>query len=85
MRTRRRRSRKGRDFFNEKPRPEYYKPYVYPHPLQEGWEALMKSVADSAGSDSGSAPAKAPAGKAVNRPEDWQRRPCRAVRSGLPL
>jgi hypothetical protein len=24
----------GRDFFNEKPPEEYYKPYVYPHPLQ---------------------------------------------------
>ena len=46
--------KEGRDFFNEKPPEEYYKPYVYPHPLQEGWEALMKSVADSAGSDSGS-------------------------------
>ena len=35
----------GRDFFNEKPPEGYYEPYVYPHPLQEGWEALMKSVA----------------------------------------
>jgi hypothetical protein len=26
----------GRDFFNEEPKPEYYKPYVYPHPLQRG-------------------------------------------------
>jgi hypothetical protein len=26
--------KEGRDFFNEKPRPEYYKPFVYPHPLQ---------------------------------------------------
>jgi hypothetical protein len=43
--------KEGRDFFNEEPKPDYYKPYVYPHPLQEGWEALMKSVADSAGSD----------------------------------
>jgi hypothetical protein len=24
----------GRDFFNEAPKPEYYKPYTYPHPLQ---------------------------------------------------
>ena len=45
MRTRRRQIKEGRDFFNEKPPEEYYKPYVYPHPLQEGWEALMKSVA----------------------------------------
>jgi hypothetical protein len=37
--------KEGRDFFNEKPPGEYYKPYVYPHPLQEGWDALMKSVA----------------------------------------
>ncbi len=36
--------KEGREFFNEKPPEEYYKPYVYPHPLQEGWEALMKSV-----------------------------------------
>lgn len=53
----------GRDFFNKEPKPEYYKPYVYPHPLQEGWKALMKSAADSAGSDSPSAAAKARAGK----------------------
>jgi hypothetical protein len=26
--------KEGRDFFNAKPKPEYYKPYVYPHPLQ---------------------------------------------------
>ena len=24
----------GRDFFNEEPKPGYYKPYTYPHPLQ---------------------------------------------------
>jgi hypothetical protein len=24
----------GRDFFNEEPKPEYYKLYTYPHPLQ---------------------------------------------------
>jgi len=24
----------GRDFFNEAPKPEYYRPYTYPHPLQ---------------------------------------------------
>jgi hypothetical protein len=35
----------GRDFFNEEPKPEYYKPYVYPHPLQSGWEERMKSAA----------------------------------------
>ena len=28
--------KKGRDFFNEAPKPEYYKPYTYPHPLQGG-------------------------------------------------
>jgi hypothetical protein len=28
--------KEGRDFFNEKPPEEYYKPYVYPHPLQAG-------------------------------------------------
>ena len=26
--------KEGRDFFNEEPKPEYYKPYVYPQPLQ---------------------------------------------------
>jgi len=31
--------KEGRDFFNEKPKPEYYKPYVYPHPLQNGLES----------------------------------------------
>ncbi len=35
--------KEGRDFFNEEPKPEYYKPYVYPHPLQSGWEALRRS------------------------------------------
>ena len=29
--------KEGRDFFNEKPRPECYRPYIYPHPQQEGW------------------------------------------------
>jgi hypothetical protein len=48
--------KEGRDFFNEAPKPDYYKPYIYPHPLQSGWEALMKSVADSANAT------KAPAG-----------------------
>ena len=55
--------KEGRDFFNEEPKPEYYKPYIYPHPLQNGWEALMKSAAASTGADSGSSPTKAPAGK----------------------
>jgi hypothetical protein len=27
--------KEGRDFFNEEPKPEYYKPYTYPHPLQD--------------------------------------------------
>jgi hypothetical protein len=44
-----------RDLFNEEPKPDCYKPYVYPHPLQSGWEALMKSVADSAYSTKASA------------------------------
>jgi hypothetical protein len=26
--------KEGRDFFNAEPKPEYYKPYTYPHPLQ---------------------------------------------------
>jgi hypothetical protein len=26
--------KEGRDFFNEAPKPEYYRPYSYPHPLQ---------------------------------------------------
>ena len=36
--------KEGRDFFNEAPKDEYYKPYTYPHPLQGGWEAIMKSA-----------------------------------------
>jgi len=28
--------KEGRDFFNKEPKPGYYKPYVYPHPLQRG-------------------------------------------------
>ncbi|MGA2657398.1 MAG: hypothetical protein ABSH34_07740 [Verrucomicrobiota bacterium] len=28
-----------RDFFNAAPKPEYYRPYTYPHPLQGGQEA----------------------------------------------
>jgi hypothetical protein len=28
--------KEGRDFFNEAPKPEYYQPYTYPHPLQGG-------------------------------------------------
>ena len=47
--------KEGRDFFNKKPKLEYYRSYVYPHPLQkeEAWELLMKSAAvRSAGSGS---------------------------------
>jgi hypothetical protein len=45
--------KEGRDFFNEEPPAGYYKPYVYPHPLQEGWDTLMKSAgAPSAGANS---------------------------------
>ena len=29
-------NKEGRDFYNAAPKPEYYKPYVYPHPLQRG-------------------------------------------------
>ncbi len=29
--------KEGRDFFNEKPKAEYYKPYAYPHPMQTAW------------------------------------------------
>ncbi len=54
--------KEGRDFFNEPPKPEYYKPYVYPHPLQEGWEALMKSAAAPA-AGSGSCTTTPPASK----------------------
>ena len=28
--------KEGREFFNEKPPEQYYKPYIYPHPLQHG-------------------------------------------------
>jgi hypothetical protein len=39
--------KEGRDFFNEMPRPEYYRPYIYPHPLQKGSGASGKSAADA--------------------------------------
>jgi hypothetical protein len=41
--------KEGRDFFNEEPKADYYKPYVYPHPLQSGWDEMMKRAAVSAG------------------------------------
>jgi hypothetical protein len=49
--------KEGREFFNEKPPEGYYKPYLYPHPLQkeETWDALMKSAA-AAGSGGSTAP-----------------------------
>ena len=50
--------KEGRDFFNEKPRPEYYRPYIYPHPLQAGWGASGKSAAASTSKDSGSTRAR---------------------------
>jgi hypothetical protein len=53
--------KEGRDFFNEKPRPEYYRPYIYPHPLQEGWGASGKSATASTRKDSGSTLTQAPA------------------------
>jgi hypothetical protein len=34
--------KEGRDFFNEPPKPDDYKPYAYPHPLQSGREALQR-------------------------------------------
>jgi hypothetical protein len=37
--------REGRDFFNQEPKSDYYKPFVYPHPLQSGWDELMKHAA----------------------------------------
>jgi hypothetical protein len=37
--------KEGRDFFNEERKPNYYKPYVYPHPLQGGWESQINSAA----------------------------------------
>ncbi len=52
--------KEGRDFFNEKPPEGYYKPYVYPHPLQEGWEALMKSVAADSGNSTTTPPGSKP-------------------------
>jgi hypothetical protein len=55
--------KEGRDFFNGEPKPEYYKPYVYPHPLQGGRELRVKSATGPASTGSGSRPAKVPAGK----------------------
>ncbi len=52
--------KEGREFFNEEPPAGYYKPYVYPHPLQEGWEALMKSVAGGSGRSTTATPASGP-------------------------
>jgi hypothetical protein len=49
--------KEGRDFFNGEPKPEYYKPYVYPHPLQSGWDALMKDAA-AAKVDLGNGPSR---------------------------
>jgi hypothetical protein len=42
--------KEGREFFNDQPKPDYYKPYIYPHPLQSetAWENLMKTAAASA-------------------------------------
>jgi hypothetical protein len=34
--------KEGRDFFNEAPKPEYYRPYTYPHPLQHSREARQR-------------------------------------------
>jgi hypothetical protein len=45
--------KEGRDFFNEQPEAEYYKPYTYPHPLQGGWDTLMKSVTSPVGANLG--------------------------------
>jgi hypothetical protein len=52
--------KEGREFFNQEPPAGYYKPYVYPHPLQEGWDELMKSVAAGAGNTTASPPAGKP-------------------------
>jgi hypothetical protein len=41
--------KEGRDFFNEEPESGYHKPYTYPHPLQNGWDARMKGAAGPAG------------------------------------
>jgi hypothetical protein len=43
--------KEGRDFFNEEPKAGYYKPYTYPHLLQDGWDALLKSVTGPAGAN----------------------------------
>ena len=55
--------KEGRDFFNAEPKPEYYQPYVYPHPLQSCWEALMKGAASAAGAESADLSPKASQGR----------------------
>ena len=35
--------KEGRDFFNEAPKPEYYRPFTYPPPLQGGREPKSES------------------------------------------
>jgi len=52
--------KEGRDFFNREPPAGSYKPYVYPHPLQEGWEVLMKSVAVGSDGSATMSPASKP-------------------------
>jgi hypothetical protein len=54
--------REGREFFNQEPPPGYYKPYAYPHPLQDekAWEGLMKSAAGAAGPGGSQTPPAGP-------------------------
>ena len=54
--------KEGREFFNHEPPEGYYKPFVYPHPLQDekAWEGLMKAAAAGESNGSAAAPVNKP-------------------------
>ena len=54
--------KEGREFFNHEPPAGYYKPFDYPHPLQDEkvWEDLMKTAAAGGSNGSAAAPVNKP-------------------------